>query len=109
MTAAYASLTAIDQKIAPAVLFRPRRDPDLFPAADAALAGSASPDGAHADTIEVGSLVLPPGDDRPWRVLDLYEDKAQIEFVGDAWARIKTVPASGLRIDARERATTATA
>jgi len=58
------------------------------------------------NTIKVGDLVLPPGDDRSWRVLDLYQGKAQIEFVGEAWTRIKTVPTGDLRIDPCERSTT---
>ncbi|HKM55621.1 MAG TPA: hypothetical protein VJY33_19605 [Isosphaeraceae bacterium] len=57
-------------------------------------------------TIKVGDLVLPPGDDRPWRVLDLYQGKARIEFVGEAWIRIKTVPAGDLSIDPSKRSTT---
>jgi len=61
------------------------------------------------NTIKIGDLVLLPGDDRPWRVLDLYQGKAQIEFVGEAWIRIKTVPAGDLRIDPCERSTTTNA
>jgi len=57
-------------------------------------------------TIKVGDNVLPPGDDRPWRVLDLYNGKARIEFVGEAWTRFKTVPAGDLRIDPSKRSTT---
>jgi len=57
------------------------------------------------NTIKVGDLVLPPGDDRPWRVLDLYQGKARIEFVGEAWTRFKTVPAGDLRIDSGKRST----
>ncbi len=57
-------------------------------------------------TIKVGDLVLPPGDARPWRVLDLYNDKARIEFVGEAWTRIKTVPAGALKLDPSQRSTT---
>jgi len=54
-------------------------------------------------TIKVGDFVLPPGDPpltgaRPWRVLDLYEGKARIEFIGEAWTRFKTVPAAELRL-----------
>jgi len=63
------------------------------------------------NTIKLGDLVLPPGDPpltgaRPWRVLNLDQGKAQIEFVGEAWTRIKTVPAGELRIDPCERSTT---
>lgn len=99
------SLTAIGRKNAPADLFQRRRDPGQFPAVDADLAGSATPDEAHMYTIKVGDIVQPPGDYRPWRVLDLYQGKAQIEFVGEAWARIKTVPAGDLRLDPCERST----
>jgi len=106
MTATHVSLAAIGQKNAPAILFQRRRDPGLLPAVGADLAGSATPDEAQMNTIKVGDLVLPPGDNRPWRVLDLYQGKAQIEFVGEAWTRIKTVPAGDLRIDAYERSTT---
>jgi len=60
-------------------------------------------------TIKVGDLVLPPGDDRPWRVLDLYNGKARIEIVGEAWTRIKTVPAGDLRSDSSKRAATSRA
>jgi hypothetical protein len=78
----------------------------LFPAVSADRTGSATPAQTHMKTIKVGDLVLPPGDDRPWRVLDLYEGKARIEFVGEAWTRIKTVPAGDLRIDPSKRSTT---
>ncbi len=57
-------------------------------------------------TIKVGDLVLLPGDDRPWRVLDLYDGKARIEFVGEAWTRFKTVPAGDLRLYPSKRSTT---
>ena len=99
-------LTAIAQKSVPAILFQRRRDPGLLSAVGAYLAGSATPEKARMNTVKVGDLVLPRGDDRPWRVLDLYQGKAQIEFVGEAWTRIKTVPAGDLRIVARERSTT---
>ncbi len=126
-------LTAIGQKNTPAILFQRRRDPGLLPAVGADLAGSATPEearmntiklgdlvlpqtgpqgdliGRRMNTIKLGDLVLPPGDDRPWRVLDLYQGKAQIEFVGEAWTRIKTVPAGDLRIDPCERSTTTNA
>ncbi len=62
-------------------------------------------------TIKDGDLVLPPGDSpltgaRPWRVLDLYDGKARIEFVGEAWTRFQTVPAGNLRIDPGKRSAT---
>jgi hypothetical protein len=78
----------------------------LFPAVNADLAGSPTPAESHMKTIKVGDLVLPPGDDRPWRVLDLYDGKARIEFVGEAWTRFKSVPAAHLRIDPSKRSTT---
>ncbi|MGA2701021.1 MAG: hypothetical protein ABSH35_07980 [Isosphaeraceae bacterium] len=71
-------LTAIGQKNAPAICFWRRRDPGLFPAIGADLAGSATPDKVFMkNTIKLGNLVLPPGDPpltgaRPWRDLNLY-------------------------------------
>ena len=102
-------LTAIGQKNASAVLSQRRRDSALFPAVGVEVAGSATPDEAHMSAIKVGDLVLPRGDDRPWRVLDLHQGKAQIEFVGEAWNRIKTVPSGDLRIDPCVHATTTNA
>ena len=106
MTTVHVSPASLVQKNAPAILYQRRRNTGLFPAVGAGPAGSATPDEAHMNTIKVGDLVLPPGDDRPWRVLDLYHGKAQIEFVGEAWTRIKTLPAGDLRIDPCERSTT---
>jgi len=55
--------------------------------------------------IKVGDFVLPPDDDRPWRVLDLYDGKARIEYVGEAWNRFKTVPVAELRLDPSKQST----
>jgi hypothetical protein len=72
-------LTAIGRKDRPAILFQRRRDPGLFPAIGADLAGSATPDKVFMKNtiIKLGDLVLPPRDPpltgaRPWRVLNLY-------------------------------------
>ena len=56
-------LTAIGRKNRPAICFWRRRDPGLFPAIGADLAGSATPDKVFMkNTIKLGDLVLPPGD-----------------------------------------------
>lgn len=54
-------------------------------------------------TIKVGDLVLAPGEDRPWRVLDLHNGKARIEFIGEAWTRYKLVPVGDLKPDRSKR------
>lgn len=52
----------------------------------------------------IGDIVLPPGDDRPWRIIDMYEApatgqrKALLEFLGEAWVFFKVVPADDLRM-----------
>jgi len=55
------------------------------------------------DALKIGDLVFPPGDDRPWRIIDLYEaratgrGKALIEFSAESWVRFRTVLTADLR------------
>ncbi len=56
-------------------------------------------------TIKIGDLVLAPGEDRHWRVVDLYHGKARIKFVGEAWTRFKLVPVGALKLDRSKRST----
>ncbi len=59
--------------------------------------------GAGMTAWKIGDLVLPLDDNRPWRIVDLYQapatgrEKALIEFLGDAWRRFRTVLTADLR------------